>query len=164
MSQSSVVKKGSKLDQIANSYKELTGETIEVGHFQRQGKHYSGLTYPQLLKFWMTGVTPDGKSVPIKNVKAQFNYMIQRSGFSRQFMMELKDWNKTSHLKKNTVNKLLILLGRAAKEDYKDLFGMRSFPFMPQTTSDDHSTPLYETGDLADNTAYRTSKGRRVTK
>jgi hypothetical protein len=156
MSQSSVVKKGSKLDQIANSYKELTGETIEVGHFQRQGKHYSGLTYPQLLKIWEVG-GPNGTGF-IKSSKKQFMLRFNKIVEDRKYQSVISQFNEKTHLKSTGVNKFLNMIARIVKEDYKDIFGIRSSPHMPG------DTPLYETGDLADNTAYRTSKGRRVTK
>jgi hypothetical protein len=113
------------------------------------------MTYPELLRLWEIG-GPNGTGF-IKSSRKQFQFRIEDYLTDDQLMKDFKEWSVKSHTKNAPTSALLNAYGRFLRDNYKELFGIRAMPFMPS------DTPLYETGDLQSKTAYKTSKGKRVT-
>ena len=139
---------------MMKNYENLSKESIEVGHFKSQGKHYSTLSYPALLKLWAVG-KENGNGL-IRNVKAQFLFNIDRYLNQSELDKILSDWNKGTHKKTDSLNKFLNAYGRFVRDKYKGTFGVNGSEMQG-------NTPLVETGDLKSKTAFKTSRGRRVT-
>ena len=140
---------------MMKSYQNLSKESIEIGHFKSQGKHYSGLSYTALLKLWEVG-GPNGTGF-IKSSRKQFLFNIDKYLERNELDKILSDWNMKTHRKTDSLNKFLNAYARFLRDQYKDTFGVSKLPHMPT------ATPLYETGELQSKTAYKTSRGRRVT-
>lgn len=139
----------------------LKGNTIEVGHFASQGTHYSGMTYPDLLRYWVIGVKIEGQGGRMRqDVLSQFIHMYLNSKqMSRDLRVEsaIKRWLKTA-LHQDNSKKLLDDVGEILRDEYKTHFNKTAAPFMASGSS----TPLFETGELADATAFRTSKNPSI--
>ena len=144
-----IVKKGKTLEKMLASIKSLNGQNIKVGHFREQGKHYSGMSYPALLKFWAFGV-----SGIKQDVRQQFvhDYFMSRAVEKDvMYILPLQAWSKNI-ADPNSTGKLLAQVGRLLADRYKLRFNERKGPFMLGTI-----TPLYETDDLQNKTRFKTS-------
>ena len=154
-------KKGSKdLERLLKSVKDLHREKVEVGHFQSQGLHYSGMTYPELLQFWAIGVAKEGTGGRIRqDVRAQFSFKFmntKRVAKDPVLKAALSKWAKNADKGIPTAS-LLDEVGNRLRQEYRTFFNVIASPHMKGT-----ATPLFETGELAESTAYRTSKDRSI--
>ena len=152
--------KGKTLSKILRSVKALNNQKVEVGHFKSQGVHYSGMTYPELLLFWFVGVESEGASGRIRqDVRSQFVFEYFNGNRINQdplIKTAINDWSKNAMVKGNPT-KFLDTVGKILRDEYKTTFNVRQGPFMNGTV-----TPLFETGELAEATAYRTSKSKTI--
>lgn len=160
MLNASMVRKGKMFDKLRRSVKNLNKQNITVGHFAEQGLHYSGMTYPQLLAFWFTGVSQEGsKSKLRQDARGQFifNYLLSR-GIATDLKMKLamKKWAARAISGDNTAT-LLDDIGKILRQEYSLTFNVKEGPHMLGT-----ETPLFETGDLQGATAYKTSKSLKA--
>lgn len=152
--------KGKTLSKILRSVKALNNQKVEVGHFRSQGMHYSGMTYPELLLFWFVGVEEPGIAGRIRqDVRSQFVFQYfnsNRVNHDPLIKAAIGDWSKNAMIRSNPT-KFLDTVGKILRDEYETTFNVRQGPFMNGTV-----TPLFETGELAGTTAYRTSKSKTV--
>jgi hypothetical protein len=129
---------------------DVHNENVEVGHFEEQGVHYSGMTYPELLALHHRGI--EGVFPPKQIITLLYFKLLSLD-------TPEVDEIKNQWLKNKDCKKLLENLGRYISKVEYDLFGRVSFPYMPPDAT---KTPLFETGDLRSKTAYKTSKDNKV--
>jgi hypothetical protein len=147
-------------EKLRQSIKALDNQTVKVGHFNEQGLHYSGMTYPQLLAFWFIGVEQSGSMGRLRqDVRGQFsfNYFISRQvARDPKMKLALKKWAVKATSGDNTAS-LLDDVGEVLRREYSLTFNVNEGPHMLGT-----ETPLFETGELAGTSAYKTSKSPKV--
>jgi len=146
---------GDPLGNAMKAFKNLDKESVEVGHFASQGKHYSGYTYPELLQFWVSELAPVKQ-----DVRAQFVFDHVRDGNILKIpevKSALDKWAATPNRNQADNETLLDKIGRALRLKYQVEFNVLQGPHMIGT-----ETPLYESGELAESTAYRTSISNKV--
>lgn len=155
-----IVRKGKKFDKLKRSIKNLNKEFVQVGHFGEQGVHYSGMTYPQLLAFWFIGVEQDGSMGRLRqDVRGQFTFdYFLRKQIARDPKMKaaLNKWADRALSGDNTAT-LLDDVGEILRREYALTFNVKQGPHMLGT-----ETPLFETGELAGTSAYKTSKSSKA--
>lgn len=155
-----VVKRGKTLEKALKNINRLNGEFVEVGHFNSQGKHYSGLTYPELLLYWFIGVDIPGIAGKVRqDVRSQFVHDYFLTGKLKGDPVidkAIKQWFKEA-FKRDNAKTLLSTIGQHLMKKYESEFNQRQGPHMLGT-----ATPLYETGELAESTGYRTSRNTSV--
>lgn len=155
MLKSKLIRKGKQFKNLQKSIKKLNNQSVTVGHFAESGTHYSGMTYPQLLAFWFIGVEQDGQMGRLRqDVRGQFNfnYFISKQILlDSTFKLALMKWAARADKGDNTAL-LLDDVGEALRREYSLTFNVREGPHMNGT-----ATPLFETGELAATSAYKTS-------
>ena len=160
MLKSKLIKKGKGFEKLRKTIKALNNQHVKVGHFSEQGIHYSGMTYPQLLAFWFIGVEQDSLMGRLRqDVRGQFtfNYFISKQiAIDKSMKLALKKWAVRSDAGDSTAG-LLDDVGKALRQEYSLTFNVREGPHMMGT-----ATPLFETGELAGTSAYKTSKSPAV--
>lgn len=156
-----VKKVGNKFEQLSRGIKDLNNESVQVGHFDEQGKHYSGLTYPELMAVHNNPVAHglDWPPRPVLDILAHKNRKLD----SPQIKRILK---KYSRLEPSEINNAMLLdeIGQFLREEEKKIFGSGELaPNSPVTVAQKGSNnPLIDTGDLRNKTAYRTSKDKTI--
>lgn len=142
------VKKGSdSFGKFVKQLGQIDKQKVQVGHFGSQGFHYSGYTYVELLQKYHFGLIP---GQPAKRILAALYFKMfdlnttEIKSIRRKFLRgELPA--------RQTLREMAIHI---AREEYS-LFG-KVGQDMP-AEGDSKRTPLYETGELRDKTAFRTS-------
>lgn len=133
----------------------ISGEGVEVGHFQEQGEHYSGYTFVELMYYHHTGSDPRGDQ-PVQP-RPVLNFLRAFLNLSDpKYNRAIRNWFKrppssASH------GKLLADIGALISEEEKAIFGNSAL-----LTVTDNPTPLVDTGDLRDKVAYKTSVNKVV--
>jgi hypothetical protein len=119
------------------------------------------MSYVEMLELFATGNTRMGvnRDGAIRNIRALF--LLQNPNPNDFKSWFASDWNRfyRSRMSDRDVEELLENMGRGIAVEYQKLFGEVDQPLM-QPDSD--FTPLYETGELADKTAFRTSISKIV--
>lgn len=139
----------------------LHKQKVEVGHFQEQGNHsQTGISYVNMMKMHHTGYEFDGKTVPSRMVLTVLGISIggNLKGVIKSHFLK---WGKVP----NTFNSRMLLLngiGKDLREAEKSIFGIPS-QFIPMNApmtvrfKEGRNTPLVDSGELRDATAYKTS-------
>lgn len=151
--QARIVKKGKTNKKFIDAIKNLGKQSVQVGHFSEQPKHYSGMSYPELLEFWKIGV-PTESGVLRQDVRSQFvfDYFTNRAVEKEvRYVSALGNWYSNATTKGAT-NTLLNSIGKLLQLRYRSEFNVWQGPHMRGT-----ETPLFETGELAENTVFKTS-------
>ena len=155
-----MVHKGKMFEKLRRSVRGLNNQYVKVGHFAEQGLHYSGLSYPQLLAFWFIGVEQSGTMGRLRqDVRGQFtfNYFLSRQiARDPKMKLALKNWAKKAMSGDRTAS-LLDDIGEILRREYSLTFNVKEGPHMMGT-----DTPLFETGELAGTSAYKTSKSAKA--
>lgn len=130
-----------------------------MGHFSEQKTHSGtkGWTYPQLLEMYFWG---KGADEIRRQPREAFVMQYLKSGrISKNPAVKaaLSKWwagalNGTNELR------LLDALGKEMRDEYKKIFGVVG-PMMP---SDSSGSPMFETGELKDATAYRHTRNKQI--
>lgn len=148
------IKRGKSVDTLLKNSKAMNKEWVQVGHWTEQGVHYSGMTYVELLEYWAAG---DGGVV--QDVRSQFIFdQINNKDLERNSKLidALTQWVRQT-TSRNPNNALIESLGQTIREEYVNTFNDRQSPYMNGT-----ETPLFETGDLANATGYKTSVNKTI--
>lgn len=155
-----IKKKGKQLEKLLKNLQDLNNSSVEIGHFQSQGTHYSGMTYPELLQFWARGIEAEGVSGRlIQDARAQWvteDFLTHEVSRNLKIKTALDKWYRNLD-KSNPASDLLDEVGVTLREEYKDVFGIFKGPYMAGT-----ETPMLMTGDLKEHTAYKTSKDNTI--
>lgn len=150
-----------RLDELEKRFKMLKDQAVEVGAFGTE-EHYSGFTYPSLLKYMADG--NDDMNLPPRDVLS-LCFMFNPVAKNKQLKKDLKEYFKNIRKDKSRedVNKILTNLGVHYSNKVKDLFGDSSVltPNAPSTVAWKQSmgyigqAPLLRTGDLMDSIEYK---------
>ena len=142
-----VTEKSKKIDDYRKAMKVLDKSKAEVGFFQSQGRHHSGLTYPTLMKIHEYG----GGNNPIRPV---FRIATRKARISPKRNKYVKSafnsWVKAAP-KRTDPTKILEAIGESLKAQLKPIFGSNYL------TVTSNPTPLVDTGDLASKVTFRIS-------
>lgn len=130
-----------------------------VGHFDDQGKHYSGMTYPELMQVHHFGI-----DVPVRQVLtfvADHVGTYKKSYFSKVEGLFAKPYTKKA------VKELLGDVGEAIKRTEQNIIGSTP-PLVPLSKETlrirasqgrgTENTPLEDTGELKENVEVRFKK------
>ena len=151
----SVQKKGNSLQKLVKNFHKIDGEFVETGHFKEQGKHYSGLTYPELMSVHHNGGNPSGNApLPPRPVLDLLHFRNQNLS-DPKIKGYIRDWRKRP-LSEASNKILLDQIGRILAIREKRIFGsptLASNAVPPK----DRNQPLVETGDLKSKVSYKTS-------
>lgn len=130
---------------------------VEAGHFQQQGLHYSGHTYPDLMRIHHTGINfKTGERYTPRPVLSILRGHKSRLKNHPRTKQALSDWSRST-LTSRDDNKLLTELGKVMVSLERRIIGNLSY--LPLTTN---ITPLQLTGDLRNAVSFRTSTKGKV--
>lgn len=147
------------LSKLLKSLSELNKETFEVGHFQEQGMHYSGKTFPELMEFHASG-GDEVTTVPVRDPRAVFQFRF--AGSKRRPVKETFGNNWLTGSSQQIKQDMLELLAKLMKSDYKSIFGDESLMRPTKPKANGSTAPLVDSGELKDNVAYKLSTDKRV--
>jgi hypothetical protein len=138
----------------------LHKQKVEVGHFQEQGNHSTaGISYVEMMKKHHTGYEFDGHRVPSRMIRDVFGHTIggDMKGVIKSHFMQ---WGKVP----NTHGSRMLLLtgiGKDMREREKSIFGVPSSKIISNSPVTEaikgHNSPLVDSGELMEATAYKTS-------
>ena len=158
----SVKRNGNKLKKNLQELMKLHKQKVEVGHFQEQGNHSeAGISYVALMKKHHTGYEFDGNSVPARPIRDVLGFKLMGNSYKATIKKYFMDWGRVP----NTFNSRMLLLngiGKDMRETEKDIFGTHSskIPANAELTialKDGRDTPMVDSGELREATAYKTS-------
>ena len=140
-----IVKKGNSLDTIITNIRKLDGEKVEIGYFEEQGLHSSGLSYSTLMAIHEFG-TDEIPKRPVFQITA-FGKPPQKDA---RVKSAIRNWSK-GLLNKDNSKQLLDTIGKTYQEALVGLFGSTSelTPNADLTISlKGRDEPLVDTGEL----------------
>jgi hypothetical protein len=154
--------KGGAVDKLLENSRRLNKANIEVGHFQESGIHEpSGMPYVKLLEMWAAGVVNeygDGQELLVQDIRRQVKFdQFDNAQFSRN--RELKkalDRYASQLFQGKVADEVAEGIAKILAREYKMAFGVQG------EHMDATDTPLYDTGELADATSYKTSLNPRI--
>ena len=162
----SVRKVGNNIQKQLKKLYQLHQQKVEVGHFKEQGVHSTaGISYADLMRKHHNGYELGGTKVPARPVLTVLNFRLGGVGKSL-VKTYLRQWSKTPVTPQSNML-LLDNIGKDVREMEKSIFGVAS-EFMPSNSSltislkGGQNTPLVDTEELLDATAYKTSLGNKV--
>jgi hypothetical protein len=151
-------KQNGKIQKLLNNLNKLSNNNLKVGHFQKSGLHYSGFTYPELLKIWAFG-GPTGSVVKNPKIQYSFSKLYSKKVLKLpEVRVAYKNWSKNL-LNNNSSTKFFDEIGEAVAKDYSKTFGSPG-PFMPIVG--ENTTPLVETGELKSKISYKNSIDKSI--
>lgn len=151
--------KGSFNTHMQNLFK-VDGQGVEVGHFEEQGRHPSGKTYVELMRFHHTG---DGDLIPPRPVITILENFVAEGVLSGAMVESwLIKWTRGRLTTENLLKRIGRVLGQAEQEIFGDT--SRLTPNSPKTQilKGGRNTPLVDTGDLREAVSYKTSISGKV--
>ena len=163
MLRSKLLSKRNPLESVLKKkVRELENARVEVGHFKEQGQHYSGYTYPNLMRLHAAGELDKFPARPLlKVVKFQLSSETKKESFRRY----LDAWSKAIGSQTSTT-KLLTDIGEHVARFEKSLFGVPSVHISsnaPSTIAQKgKNTPLEDLGDLKGKVAHRNSTTKTI--
>ena len=158
-----LIKKGNTLDKLAKQIHTINGESVEVGHYETQGLHPSGFTYPELMAIHHTGNPEDNLPArPVLSILA-FRMFSPNRVKDPVIRRAITKWLKGPIAPSSNIN-MLNSIGRELVRKEKAIFGSGVLvKNAPRTISIKGSnSPLIDTGDLRDHTSYKTSIDDKV--
>lgn len=148
------VKRGSSLSKKLKHLKTIHNQSVAIGHFEDQGKHYSGLSYVDLMKFHHDG---DGQTVPRRPVITILENFRTRKALNSATTNSLLNKFVGGEL---SAQQVLTGIGKQVAKEEKKIFGDKGSLAgnTPNTIAvKGADSPLVDTGDLRDAVSYRTS-------
>ena len=137
--------KGGPLAKKLAEVKKLNHQKVEAGHFASQGEHSSlGMSYAEAMAYFHRNFQFPRKILSLL-------YFEMRDLKTPEMMAIKKQW-----LAHPDAEATLSAIGTLLRDKEVAMFGVVNEPFMP-AAGDTKKTPLVETGELRDKTAYRTS-------
>ena len=156
MAQTKIIKgPGDTVSFLAKKMKVMQSESLSFGHYRIQGKHTSGMTYPELLALWAVG-GPDFDQPPRNSREAA---RLRLSEWVNDPVMKkaFTEWSREDNTSTNP-DQMLASFGLFLRDNYRTLFGVVG-PHMPP---DSTGTPLKETGELKSVAAYKVGNNKPV--
>lgn len=156
-----VKKTGNMFEKLTKGISDLNNEKVQSGHFEEQGEHYSGHTYPELMALHHN---PEGNGFdfpprPVLDILFHRNENLDNPQIKTIL-------NKYRKLEPNEANNKLLLeeLGKYLVKQEKEIFGSSALAPNAQSTIDQKgkNSPLVDTGSLRDKVAYKTSKDKTI--
>ncbi len=155
-----VRRRGKEANRIATQLNSLNNASVSVGHYQEQGKHHSGFSYPELMAIHHNGGNPSGNApLPPRPVLDILKFRNQKLS-DPLFKKAVKAWGmRTPSPSSNAI--LLDEIGKILRAKEKAIFGSSALApnAVPPKSS---NTPLVDTGQLRSKVAYRTSISKQV--
>jgi len=148
-----IVKSGKTVNNFLKGFKQLSNKEVQVGHFDDQGLHSSGLTYVGLLKIWAAGLA-NGNEGNIQDPLAQFAFQDIMSGKfikSAAFKKIIKNWYKGLD-EAGAAERMTETVGILGEKKYKEIFNTVASPYMSNPAN---PTPMYETGELQSKVTHK---------
>ena len=152
-----IVKKGNQTDKLL---KELNQQTkVHVGHYNDQGEHYSGMTYPDLMKLHHNGTGAGRGEIPARPVLDILAFRVNNN--IRKVFFGVSNVFKKGTYSANVI-KYLTKVGSVLKGMERDVFGDTSAltSNRPKTVSlkQGRDQPLVDTEDLRNKIEVRIKK------
>ncbi len=153
----SLKKQGNQFEKLIKQIQNLNNESVQIGHFEKQGKHESDFTYPELMSIHHKG-NPE-TSLPARPV-LDILFFRHKKLKASPMQVAFKKWGKRKS--GNKADKLLLNdIGEFLRDEEKKIFG--SGGLVPNAVPPkDRNNPLIDTGDLKSKVAYKTSLDKRV--
>jgi len=131
-----------------------SGITVEVGHFEDQGKHYSGYTYPELMAFHNKELGFENAHVPPRPILDITKFRVGNSSSSVFVGM---DKVFESGLSKRSLKSYMKLIGSRIKDVEKDVFGDSALTKNADVTIilKKSEKPMIDQGDLKNKVEVR---------
>lgn len=157
----SVKKTGKEFDKLVKGINDLNDEYVEAGHFDEQGTHYSGYTFPELMALHHN---PEGNGfdAPPRPVLDILFHRFEKLD-SLKIKRVLANYRKMAPTPSNN-KKLLSELGRLLVREEKSIFGSDDLaPNADYTVRQKgFDAPLVDTSSLKRKVAHKTSKNKKV--
>lgn len=163
-------KTGNTFNNYMNLFRELHSKYVEIGYFESQGKHYSGMTYPELMALHEFGERGKrgGVNIPPRPVFQIVSYSTHNdplkipkiaSGFKKLLLMPETNSRKQ-------ISQFLSVVGVVYRDALKDVFG-KTPPLEKNADwyaelKPNGNEPLVLEGDLKRHLTYKTSIDDKV--
>ena len=130
-------------------------EHVSVGHFEESGMHYSGFTFPELMKLHHRGVDGHFPARPV--LEHLFN--ANRKILSQPDVARAMKIYADSRMTEKDLVRMLRAVGKALAEEEVDIFGsnklIKNSPGTIRIKGED--APLVATEELVSETSYKDS-------
>lgn len=139
-----------KLERLLKANK----EHVEIGHFEESGMHYSGFTFPELMKLHHKGY--DGVAArPVLEHLFQNHLKILNHPDVMRAMKRYAD----SRMTEKDLTRMLQAVGRAMADEEVDIFGSSMLASNRQSTINikGEDAPLVHTQELVQEVSYKDS-------
>lgn len=155
--QAKIVKKGNQTNKLL---KELNQKSkVHVGHYNDQGEHYSGLTYPDLMKLHHFGTGAGRGQIPARPVLSILGFRVNNN-IRKVFFGVSEVFKKGSY--SSNVLKYLTKVGNVMQRMERDIFGdtstLASNSSTTVTLKQGRNQPLVDTEDLRNKIEVRIKK------
>lgn len=124
---------------------------VEVGHFEENGRHYSGYTYPELMQLHHYGTGNGPGDIPARPVLTYVGIEVDKN--VKKVFKDLKTIFSKPYSQKQ-VRDFLQVSGEKIKEIEQDIIGstppLVSNSGMTISLKNGRDTPLEDSGDLKD--------------
>lgn len=161
MFKTNLKRKDKKLNKLVGGIRNLAKEKVQIGHFESQGMHYSGYTYPQLMALQHNPIA-NGFNFPPRPVLDILFFRNERLD-APEINTILKKYSQGGPTPSN--NKMLLdNLGKFLRRKEKEIFGSSVLPpNAPMTIKKKgRNSPLIDTRQLLNKVAYKTSVDKTV--
>lgn len=160
----SIVLEEDHLDNLEKRIRELQEAEIEVGYFQEQGNHYSGISYPDLIALHANG--SEEMNMPSRDVMGT-SFDIFNADYANEKKLKSNIEKYLSNIKSKSAPISVNKLGESWSDSFMDsanaVFGNPLFlapnseftKRLKDLAGVDPDKPLVWTGDLQDNLTYR---------
>lgn len=127
---------------------------VEIGHFEDQGKHYSGYSYPELMAFHNKEDGFENSHVPPRPILDITKFRVDNAtgevftGLDKVF---------ASGLSKRSLKSYMKLIGKRIKDIEQDVFGTHELPANAEVTIvlKGSDKPMIDQGDLKNKVEVR---------
>ena len=145
---------GKQTRKLQEAARNLGKNKLQVGHFQSDGKHSTGIGYVDLMALWAVGgPNQDAVKNPLAVLGANFRKLTEHPQFKRA----IKSWMPTLD-SKTSQSQMVDQLGEFILDQYKQIFGEPSSLMVGSPTN--KASPLLDTGELRDKANFKVQGGR----
>lgn len=152
-----IVKKGKQTEKLLKKLN--LKSSVQVGHFQDQGQHYSEMSYPELMKLHHVGTGTGPGEIPARPILDILDFRVAQN--KRKAFFGVKTVFKEADYK-YSVRKYLLKVGERLRKMERAIFGDTAALAgnKPKTISmkQGKNTPLIDTGDLKSKIEVRFKK------
>lgn len=125
---------------LLNKIKDAENDKVDIGWFNEQGKHHSGMSYPELARVHLNGVR-----VPKRDILGVAMFL-HNPKTDKAIKRAIRKWLRKNNL---ATKDLFLMLGRVEKKNITETFGnsLLGITLNP--------TPLVDTGEWKSKTAFK---------